>query len=94
MLMRRAGLVGAMGRPKGRRPKPDDIATDLLKRDFTAMEPNRKRLTDITEHHTREGKVYCAVVLDVYSRRVMGWSIDSSATAALARIFRVGDGLA
>jgi putative transposase len=83
MLMRRAGLVGAMSRPKWRRPKPDDIATDLLKRDFTAVEPNRKWLTDITEHHTREGKVYCAVVLDVYSRRVVGWSIDSSPTAAL-----------
>ncbi|RMI09732.1 hypothetical protein EBM89_09090 [Cellulomonas triticagri] len=38
---------------------------------------------DITEHHTREGKVYCAVVLDVCSRRVVGWSIDSSPTAAL-----------
>ena len=32
----------------------------------------------------REGKVYCAVVLDVHSRRVVGWSIDSSQTAALA----------
>jgi transposase InsO family protein len=37
-----------------------------------------------TEHPTREGKVYCAVVLDVHSRRVVGWSIDSSQTAALA----------
>jgi transposase InsO family protein len=38
---------------------------------------------DITEHPTREGKVNCAVVLDVFSRRVVGWSIDSAATAAL-----------
>jgi len=38
---------------------------------------------NITEHPTREGKVYCAVVLDAYSRRVVGWSIDSSPTAAL-----------
>jgi transposase InsO family protein len=36
-----------------------------------------------TEHPTREGKVYCAVVLDVFSRRVVGWSIDASPTAAL-----------
>jgi hypothetical protein len=36
-----------------------------------------------TEHHTREVKLYCAVVLDTYSRRVIGWSIDSSPTAAL-----------
>jgi putative transposase len=83
LLMRRAGLVGAMGRPKWRRAKPDQFSTDLINRDFTATEPNRKWLTDITEHHTREGKVYCAVVLDVYSRRVVGWSIDSSPTATL-----------
>lgn len=38
---------------------------------------------DITEHPTREGKVYCAVVLDTFSRRVVGWSIDSSPTASL-----------
>jgi putative transposase len=40
-------------------------------------------VTDITEHPTREGKVYCAVVLDACTRRVVGWSIDSSQTAAL-----------
>ena len=40
-------------------------------------------MTDVTEHPTREGKVYCAVVLDVFSRRVVGWSIDHSATAGL-----------
>ena len=34
-------------------------------------------VTDITQHPTREGKVYCCVVLDVFSRRVVGWSIDS-----------------
>jgi len=36
-----------------------------------------------TEHPTQEGKVYCAVVLDAFSRRVVGWSIDASPTAAL-----------
>jgi putative transposase len=40
-------------------------------------------VTDITEHPTREGKVYCCCVLDAYSRRVVGWSIDSSPTATL-----------
>jgi putative transposase len=34
-------------------------------------------------HPTREGKIYCAVVLDAYSRRVVSWSIDASQTAAL-----------
>lgn len=40
-------------------------------------------MTDITEHPTREGKLYCAVVLDVYSRRVVGWSIDSNQETSL-----------
>ena len=40
-------------------------------------------MTDITEHPTREGKVFCCVVLDTFSRRVVGWSIDSLPTAAL-----------
>ena len=40
-------------------------------------------MTDITGHPTREGKLYCAVVLDSCSRRVVGWSIDATPTAAL-----------
>lgn len=50
---------------------------------FTREAPNRLWVTDITEHRTYEGKVYCAVVLDTFSRRVVGWSIDSSQTTAL-----------
>ena len=38
---------------------------------------------DITEHPTREGKIHCAVVLDTFSRRVVGWSIDAPQTATL-----------
>jgi transposase InsO family protein len=37
-------------------------------------------LTDITEHPTREGRVYCCVVLDLYSRRAVGWAIDGAAS--------------
>ena len=48
-----------------------------------ATGPNQLWVTDITEHPTREGKVYCAVVLDAFSRRVVGWSIDARPTAAL-----------
>ncbi len=58
-------------------------AVDLVDCQFARTEPDRLWVTDITEHPTREGKVYCAVVLDVFSRRVVGWSIDSSPTAAL-----------
>jgi putative transposase len=84
LLMRRAGLQGLTGRPRWRRcPRPAPTAVDLVDRQFTRSEPNRLWVTDITEHPTREGKVYCAVVLDTYSRRVVGWSIDASPTAAL-----------
>ena len=83
MLMRRAGLAGVTGRRKWKRIRADDIATDLVERDFTRAGPNQLWVTDITEHPTREGKIYCCVILDTYSRRVVGWSIDSSPTGAL-----------
>ncbi|MFI6603682.1 IS3 family transposase [Nonomuraea sp. NPDC050536] len=72
LLMRRAGLEGLSGRPKWRRAKPVQIATDLGDRAFARTEPDRLWITDITDHPTREGKVYCCVVLDAYSRRVVG----------------------
>jgi putative transposase len=83
LLMVRAGLKGVTGAPKWRRARPDLLATDLVDRRFTREGLDQLWVTDITEHPTREGKVYCAVVLDVCSRRVVGWSIDSSPTAAL-----------
>jgi putative transposase len=83
LLMARAGLKGVTGRPKWVRARPDAIAMDLVDRRFARSAPNQLWVTDITEHPTVEGKVYCAVVLDAHSRRVVGWSIDSSPTAAL-----------
>jgi putative transposase len=84
LLMRRAGLAGLPG--KRGRPRPavrTDTPADLVDRVFTRSEPDQLWVADITEHPTREGKVYCAVVLDTFSRRVVGWSIDSSPTATL-----------
>lgn len=83
LLMARAGLAGLSGRPRYRRIPHVATAGDLVERQFRREEPDRLWVTDITEHPTREGKVYCAVVLDVFSRRVVGWSIDASPTAAL-----------
>lgn len=83
MLMRRAGLQGL---PAGKRwrARPDTpTVADLVDRNFVVIEPDALWVTDITEHPTREGKLYCSVVLDAYSRRVVGWSIDASQTAAL-----------
>ena len=74
-LMRRDGLSGVHRRRSSRhRPLPA-VHEDLVQRRFRAEEPNRLWVTDITQHPTREGWVYCAVVLDVFSRRVVGWSI-------------------
>ena len=84
LLMRRAGLQGVTGRPKFRRGlRPEATARDLVQRQFDRTGPDQLWVTDITEHPTREGKLYCAVVLDACSRRVVGWSIDVTPTAAL-----------
>lgn len=83
LLMARAGITGVTGAPKWRRARPDLLATDGFDRRFTREGVNQLWVTDITEHPTRKGKIYCAVVLDVCSRRVVGWSINSSPTAAL-----------
>jgi transposase InsO family protein len=82
MLMQRAGIAGRNGARKWR-GVPGATAEDLVDRVFRRERPNELWLTDITEHPTREGKVYCAVVLDAFSRRVVGWSISHNPTAGL-----------
>lgn len=83
LLMRRNGLAGLPGRPRYRKIPNQPTAADLVDRRFDRDGPDQLWVTDITEHPTREGKVYCAVVLDSFSRRVVGWSIDSRPTGAL-----------
>ena len=56
---------------------------DLVRRDFTATAPNQLWLTDLTEHRTREGKLYLCAIKDVFSNRIVGWSIDSRMKARL-----------
>ena len=82
-LMRLAGIQGVAGRPRFRKTATQVTAADLVGRQFARDKPDQLWVTDITEHPTREGKVYCAVVLDAFSRRVVGWSIDAAPTAAL-----------
>ena len=57
---------------------------NLVERDFTAQGPNELWLTDITEHWTAEGKLYLCAVKDVYSTRIVGYSIDSRMKSRLA----------
>lgn len=59
------------------------IAPNVLKRDFTATEPNQKWVGDITYLYTREGWLYLAVIIDLYSRAVIGWSMSSRMKASL-----------
>jgi transposase InsO family protein/transposase-like protein len=84
LLMRRAGISGLPLRRRAKRVPAQKTVTDLVKRQFTADGPNRLWVTDITEHPTREGKVCCCVVIDVFSRRVVGWAIDTAQRADLA----------
>ena len=83
MLMQRAGIQGRNGARRWRGVADLATAEDLVDRQFRRSRPNELWLTDITEHPTREGKVYCAVVLDAFSRRIVGWSISHNPTAAL-----------
>jgi putative transposase len=79
-LMRDDGLRGIPQRRRWRMKRtgtrPDDVQNHLA-RDFTADEANTKWVTDITYIRTVEGWLYLAVVLDLYSRRVVGWSMSA-----------------
>jgi transposase InsO family protein len=79
------GWWSVFGKPKSRkRSKPGTPAhDDLVRRDFTADEPNTLWLADITEHWTAEGKLYLCAIKDCFSNRIVGWSIDSRMKARL-----------
>ena len=80
------GWWSAFGKKRGRngkKPGPP-VHDDLVQRDFTAGSPNRLWLADITEHRTREGKLYLCAVKDVYSNRIVGYSIDSRMKSSIA----------
>jgi putative transposase len=77
-LMRQAGVAGIHRRRRRGCTRRDLAAVpsdDLVNRAFDPGEPDRLWVMDVTEHATDEGKVYLAVVLDAFSRRVVGWSI-------------------
>lgn len=65
------------GAGPGKKPAGSPVHDDHVQRDFTATAPNKLWLSDITEHHTGEGKFYLCAVKDVYSNRIVGYSIDS-----------------
>ena len=86
-LMREAGLVGASRRRNGpittRRDKEARLAPDLVDRRFSAPGPNRLWVADITFIPTAAGFLYLAVVLDAWSRKIVGWSMANHLRAEL-----------
>ena len=77
-LMRQAGLTGVSRRRGMRTTQRDETARpapDLVARDFTAAAPNRLWVADITYIPTWAGFLYLAVVLDAFSRRIVGWAM-------------------
>ena len=88
-LMHNAGLQGIPQKRRWRKKpsgeRPDGIRNHLDRR-FQADEPNTKWVTDITYLPTRAGWVYLAAVVDLFSRKVVGWSLsDSLATSLVQR---------
>ena len=85
--MREAGLVGASRRRGGitttRRDQDARPAPDLVDRNFVASAPNELRVADITFVPTASGFLYLAVVLDAWSRKVVGWSMANHLRAEL-----------
>lgn len=70
----RAGIGGNTHKKRRKKPAPAPHE-DLVRRQFVADAPNRLWCTDITEHPTSTGKVYCCAVLDVFNRGIVGWAI-------------------
>lgn len=68
------------GKPKGRKAGRPGT---LVRRDFTATASNQLWLADLTEHRTREGKLYVAAIKDMFSNRIIGWAIDTRMKARL-----------
>jgi len=85
-LMRLRGLRAKQSkrfRTTTKRNRKHRVAPNILKRDFKAERPNQKWLTDITYIPTQEGWLYLAAVLDLYARRIVGWSMSERMTSAL-----------
>lgn len=82
-LMRESGIAGIHRRRSRKRGGPrrlHPLFDDLVERNFTPQGPNELWVADITQHPTGEGWLFLAVVLDAYSRKVVGWAMSERAT--------------
>ncbi len=86
-LMREMSVRGAVRGKKFKTTIPDELADrplDLVERDFQADEPNQLWVSDLTYVPTWRGFVYIAFVIDVFSRRILGWRVSNSLRSDLA----------
>jgi putative transposase len=86
-LMRQSSLKSQTG--YGRRPgryggRPANVSPNHLQREFDVAEPNKVWVTDITYIRTHEGWLFLAAVLDLFSRQIVGWSMNARMTSDLA----------
>lgn len=83
-LMRQAGLVGVHARRRWRTGRPEVApAPDLVKRDFGPGGPDRVWAADVTQFRTGDGWLHLAGVIDLWSRRLVGWSMGTTPNAEL-----------
>jgi len=78
-IMREQGLRARNGKRFKYQPSPEamgHVADNLLARDFTAQRPNEKWVSDITYIQAGDNWVYLAVVMDLFSRQIIGWAMD------------------
>jgi len=82
--MRASGLVGVHARRRWRRGRVDVApAPDLVNREFSPRGPDQLWAADVTQFRTAEGWLHLAAVIDLWSRRVVGWSMSTSANSEL-----------
>ena len=87
LIMREQGLRSCMAR-KFRVQTTDSnhdqpIAPNILKQDFAATKPNEKWVADITYIPCRQGKLYLASILDLYTKQIVGWKLSDRMTTDL-----------
>jgi putative transposase len=92
-LMAETGLKARNGKNYRYFPSPNifnHLSGNLLQRDFTASKPNEKRVSDITCVRVKGGHVYLAVILDLFSRQIIGWAMDTNmATDLIIEAFQI-----
>ena len=81
-LMKRVGIKAQVGyrSPRARKGEASIVSPNRLQRQFNPDAPDKRWVTDITYIRTHEGWLYLAVVVDLFSRKIIGWSMQSRMT--------------